>query len=281
MVYICAYCDLSSNSIPPISQHVQDTHYQKCTRCKRSILKHKLVDHNCSQVPERKSTVKIEVPSFSFHHESDNHNEDGDHLEQKSSGDVPEQLAPDCTYCGRAFSNEFNYNQHVQGAHCQCVSCRRDFGSKRSLFQHRRDAHDIEFRCEKCRRDFGSERSLQQHTTDYQHTYSCVSCRKLFDTESALGQHSRDKHTRSQSRCGECNKEFKTKRSLHQHIRATHRQTTSVACSKCNKNFKTKKALQQHNSAAHRVTHSIKKRPSNTTKKKILKKFFKKVWHAH
>jgi rubredoxin len=73
-----------------------------------------------------------------------------------------------------------------------CPTCRKRFGTPRSLQQHLNSpVHASRYECEECGRVFRSDTALQQHLHSPVHAsrYECEECGRVFLSDAALQQH--------------------------------------------------------------------------------------------
>ena len=221
--------------------------------------------HQCSTCGKRFTLVKL----LTLHRES--------HCEEtKFQSNGPGISAPPgedfrCVQCDKTFSNRGYLNRHLwhsrehsesRNVRCSgekpivCHRCNKTFPSSRSLYHHRRNAHDGGYKCPTCGERFLISKLLTWHLQSHHKNtiFQCVSCDKCFKQRGDLVVHAR-KHANMIHRfeCPLCPERFLFKRMLGSHL-FMHgvqkpdmcAQTQKLECPVCRQKFKTEKRLVNH-----------------------------------
>ena len=155
-------------------------------------------------------------------------------------------------------------NQHVDTESIKCLSCGKEFNSRRNLLRHKK-RHDTtvkEFKCDICNSGVSYKRKelLNSHIENVHDNviYKCELCQKQLKSKSSLRQHKKSVHEIIRSyKCDTCDMAFKLKKHLNAHIYSLHERTGPSKCIQCGKEFKSTTGLYQHIKTIHEKTKFI------------------------
>ncbi|XP_030608716.1 zinc finger protein 227-like [Archocentrus centrarchus] len=157
-----------------------------------------------------------------------------------------------CNFCGKAFKNKYNMNQHHR-IHTgekpfSCETCGKSFYVSSSLKSHKA-THTGEkpYSCKTCGKGFTQRGSLTIHMRTHtgERPYHCKTCRKIFTCSSHLSVHVRTHTGEKPYCCKTCGKMFTYRSQLFGHIR-THTGEKPYHCEMCGKMFTYNSHLCRH-----------------------------------
>jgi uncharacterized Zn-finger protein len=108
-----------------------------------------------------------------------------------------------CVYCGKNFSQQGNFEEHVKVKHensatFNCPECPRSFGTSKKLNNHKKLVH-MRVKCEVCGQEICNSFMLRRHKASAhgivpKDVYQCKLCPMFFSLELSLDKHIESKH---------------------------------------------------------------------------------------
>ena len=117
----------------------------------------------------------------------------------------------------------------------KCNSCEKDYSSKKGLYRHSVEFHNLNGRGEEYR---------QKHRQPAQRI-PCPICKKAI-REDTLKKHELTHTGIKPFKCVECDKSYTLKDTLLSHIKSVHDETQDIKCPTCEKIFRGKQKLDAH-----------------------------------
>jgi len=140
----------------------------------------------------------------------------------------------------------------------ECPTCKKKFGSKSSLYNHKK-LHEKSNpnQCKICLKFFQSNYHLKRHSKTHfdKMPYACTICETKynrlcrFSTKYQLQLHQTTHGGDGNFKCIPCNRSFKTKTNLNIHMLSHYE--PKFSCDKCGMKFHTLSGLKQHDKKKH------------------------------